>query len=133
MKNPKLADGKTPRGFLGYAVNIVDLDINHLYTTTSAGHGLRETLLYELFGELHVYQTREDMIAARACCSSHGAVSLDGGILQKNGVISLGYGYAYLSLRSLCKAFGGIISSLSSLFGLPDTNPPEFLFIMQQG
>lgn len=82
---------------MGYAVNMVDLDINHLYTKTSTGHGLRETLLYDLFGELHVYGTREDMIAARACCSRHGAVSLDGGILQKSGVISLGYGYVYLS------------------------------------
>ncbi|KAF3432812.1 hypothetical protein FNV43_RR23914 [Rhamnella rubrinervis] len=92
LENPKLADGATPRGFMGYAVNMVDLDINHLYTKTSAGHGLRETLLYDLFGELHVYETREDMIAARACCSRRGAVSLDGGILQKSGVISLGYG-----------------------------------------
>lgn len=97
MEDPKLPDGTVPTGFMGYAVNMVDIDVDHLYTRTSAGHGLRETLFYHLFGELHVYQTREDMMSARSCIS-HGAVSLDGGILKDNGVISLGFGYLSLAL-----------------------------------
>ncbi|XP_060675499.1 structural maintenance of chromosomes flexible hinge domain-containing protein GMI1 isoform X2 [Ziziphus jujuba] len=91
LEDPKLPDGTVPKGFMGYAVNMVDMDVDHLYTRTSAGHGLRETLFYHLFGELHVYQTREDMMSARACIS-HGAVSLDGGILKENGVVYLGFG-----------------------------------------
>ncbi|KAJ0024579.1 hypothetical protein Pint_07527 [Pistacia integerrima] len=81
--------GDTPPGFMGYAVNMVDLDEHYVYTRTDAGDGLRETLFYRLFGELQVYRTREDMIEARACIK-HGAISLDGGILKENGLICLG-------------------------------------------
>ncbi|CAB4302019.1 unnamed protein product [Prunus armeniaca] len=88
---PILPSGNTPDGFLGYAVNMVDLDELHLHMTTAAGHGLRQTLFYFLFGELHVYKTRLDMLAARACIK-HGAVSMDGGILRQTGAVSLGYG-----------------------------------------
>ncbi|VVA11274.1 PREDICTED: DEFECTIVE IN MERISTEM [Prunus dulcis] len=88
---PILPSGNIPDGFLGYAVNMVDLDEHHLHMTTAAGHVLRQTLFYFLFGELHVYKTRQDMLAARACIK-HGAVSLDGGILRQTGAVSLGYG-----------------------------------------
>ncbi|XP_030933131.1 structural maintenance of chromosomes flexible hinge domain-containing protein GMI1 [Quercus lobata] len=88
---PTLPRGNVPRGFIGYGVNMIDLDIDHLHTRTAAGHGLRETVLYRLLGEVQVYETRECMLEARHCIK-HGAVSLDGGILRENGVISLGYG-----------------------------------------
>ncbi|XP_038685259.1 structural maintenance of chromosomes flexible hinge domain-containing protein GMI1-like isoform X1 [Tripterygium wilfordii] len=91
LPNPMLPDGNIPCGFIGYAVNMVDLNVPHLWTMTSAGHGLRETLFYHLFGELQVYETREHMKEARACIE-HGAVSLDGGILREKGFLSLGYG-----------------------------------------
>lgn len=94
---PTLPSGNIAPGFLGYAVNMINLDIQHLNTRTDTGHGLRETLFYRLFGELQVYNTREHMTDARACIKQ-GAVSLDGGILRENGIISLGYGYAYWSL-----------------------------------
>ena len=99
-----------PRGFIGCAVNMIDLEIDHLHTRTAAGHGLRETVLYRLLGEVQVYETRECMLEARRCIK-HGAVSLDGGILRENGVISLGYGslslFLSLSLavRSCVKQF----------------------------
>ena len=89
---------------------MIDLDIDHLRTRTAAGHGLRETVLYRLLGEVQVYETRECMLEARRCIK-HGAVSLDGGILRENGVISLGYGSLSLSLslslavRSCVKQF----------------------------
>ncbi|KAJ9680038.1 hypothetical protein PVL29_021800 [Vitis rotundifolia] len=89
IPNPILPTGEMPPGFLGYAVNMVDLESHHLLTRTTAGHGLRETLFYCLFGELQVYQTREDM--KKACFyARHGAVSLDGGIMKGNGIISFG-------------------------------------------
>ncbi|PON72057.1 hypothetical protein PanWU01x14_068990 [Parasponia andersonii] len=88
---PYLLDGAIPKGFLGFAVNMIDLDMDELGIMTNSGHDLRETLFYHLFGELHVYRTREDMLASRACIK-HGAVSLDGGILKQNGAISLGFG-----------------------------------------
>lgn len=91
LPNPRLANGGIPPGFIGYAVNLINLDMNDIQARSSFGHGLRETLFYNLFGELQVYETRKEMFAARACIK-HGAVSLDGGILKENGIISLGFG-----------------------------------------
>ncbi|KAH9779979.1 Structural maintenance of chromosomes flexible hinge domain-containing protein GMI1 [Citrus sinensis] len=88
---PTLPKGNIPAGFVGYAVNMVNLDGHHMHIRTSAGNGLRETLLYRLFGKLQVYKTRKDMIEAHTCIR-HGAVSLDGGILKEDGIISLGCG-----------------------------------------
>ena len=88
---PNLDNGYVPSGFLGFAVNMIELDIDHLQIKTTNGHGLRETLFYSLFGKLQVYQTRKDMLAARACIKN-GAVSIDGGILKENGSISVGLG-----------------------------------------
>lgn len=89
MPKPLLPSGKTPAGFLGYAVNMIHLDVQHLNTRTSAGYGLRETLFYRLFGETQVYDTREHLRQANACIK-HGALSLDGGIMKDNGIIFLG-------------------------------------------
>lgn len=91
LSDPTLPNGKTPQGFSGYAVNMIYLDANQLYTRTSRGKGLRETLFYHLLGEVQVYRTRETMRKALECIH-HGAVSLDGGIIRKDGVISLGCG-----------------------------------------
>lgn len=88
---PTFSSGNVPTGFIGYAVNMIDLDVGHLHTKTAAGHGLRETLFYSLLGEVQVYETAGCMLEARQCIKN-GAVSLDGGILKDNGVISLGYG-----------------------------------------
>nr|KYP35695.1 hypothetical protein KK1_043252 [Cajanus cajan] len=88
---PRMPNGVTPKGFIGYAVNMIDLDINYLHTTTASGHGLRETVLFNLFKKLQVYDKRESMVAARACIEDD-AVSLDGGIFRGNGILSLGYG-----------------------------------------
>ncbi|OIW07390.1 hypothetical protein TanjilG_10225 [Lupinus angustifolius] len=91
LPDPILTNGKTPAGFIGYAVNMVELDTNHLQIRTDSGHGLRETVLFRIFGKLQVYETRESMLAACACIEDC-AVSLDGGILRENGLLSLGYG-----------------------------------------
>ncbi|XP_039016279.1 structural maintenance of chromosomes flexible hinge domain-containing protein GMI1-like [Hibiscus syriacus] len=88
LPDPSLRFGHCPPGFIGYAVNMINLD-NPNYRT-DFGHGLRETLFYRLFGKVQVYDTREHMKKARDCIK-HGAVSLDGGILRKNGLISLGF------------------------------------------
>ncbi|XP_062120131.1 structural maintenance of chromosomes flexible hinge domain-containing protein GMI1-like isoform X2 [Humulus lupulus] len=87
---PCFIDGTIPKGFLGFAVNMIDLDEDQLSITNNSGNGLRETVFYRLLGQLQVYQTREDMLAASACIK-HGAVSLDGGILKENGVMSFGF------------------------------------------
>ncbi|KAL5567763.1 hypothetical protein UlMin_024338 [Ulmus minor] len=88
---PNMDDGCIPPGFIGFAVNMIELDSDHLRVNTTNGHGLRETLFYSLFGKLQVYRTRKDMLAARACIKN-GAVSMDGGILKENGSISVGLG-----------------------------------------
>ncbi|XP_050237468.1 structural maintenance of chromosomes flexible hinge domain-containing protein GMI1 isoform X2 [Mercurialis annua] len=84
---PMLPSGNAPPGFEGYAVNMIHLDME----IRSGGHRLRETLFYQLLGELQVYKSKEHMNNARACITQ-GAVSLDGGIIRENGIISLGYG-----------------------------------------
>lgn len=90
LPNPILPEGTTPHGFLGYAVNMIDIDVDHLQTRTYAGHGLRETLFYRLFGELQVYDTKEHMKHARGCITTDGAISLDGLIMRGRGIVSLG-------------------------------------------
>ncbi|KAL3521653.1 hypothetical protein ACH5RR_019802 [Cinchona calisaya] len=90
LPNPTLPNGIPSPGFLGYAVNMIELDVNFWHWRTSSGHGLRETLFYRLFGELQVYENRQYMNIASSCIKD-GAVSLDGGIMRGNGVISLGY------------------------------------------
>lgn len=89
LPNPLLPSGKVPDGFLGYAVNMINLDNHHINTEAAADHRLRETLFYRLFGEVQVYETREQMKQAKACIK-HGAVSLDGGIMKDNGILLLG-------------------------------------------
>ncbi|ONK71070.1 uncharacterized protein A4U43_C04F4410 [Asparagus officinalis] len=89
LPNPLLPSQGIPAGFLGYAVNMIELDVHHLNTRTARGYGLRETLFYRLLGEAQVYETREHMRMA-AGCIKHGALSLDGGIMKDNGVIFLG-------------------------------------------
>ena len=63
--------------YLGYAVNMINIDVHHLNARTYASHGLWETLFYSLLGELQVYETRKNMKMAKAYIK-HGAVSLDG-------------------------------------------------------
>ncbi|XP_026437890.1 structural maintenance of chromosomes flexible hinge domain-containing protein GMI1-like [Papaver somniferum] len=81
--------GETPSGFLGYAVNMVNIDIQHLHTKTSKGYDLRQTLFYNLFGEVQVYGTRKQMYQAHGYIKE-GAISLDGGIIKGRGVVALG-------------------------------------------
>ncbi|KAL9666056.1 hypothetical protein QQ045_000378 [Rhodiola kirilowii] len=91
LRNPTLENGDSPAGFLGYAVNMVNLEISHMQIRTRTGHGLRETLFYRLFGELQVYETMNHMKQASACgCLNQTAVSLDGGIARGNGVFTYG-------------------------------------------
>lgn len=90
LPEPTLPDGNLPPGFLGYAVNMIELDVNFWSWRTASGHGLRETLFYRLFGELQVYENRQYMNMANSCIKD-SAVSLDGGIVRGNGIVSLGY------------------------------------------
>lgn len=68
---------------------MVNLDDRNLFCVTAGGHGLRETLFYNLFSYLQAYKTRADMLSALPCIT-HGAVSLDGGMITKNGLFLLG-------------------------------------------
>lgn len=91
LPEPTFQSKGVPPGFLGYAVNMINMNTNHMQLRTAAGHGLRQTLFYSLFGELQVYETRKCMHQARPVIK-HGAISLDGGIIRGNGFLSLGYG-----------------------------------------
>lgn len=86
---PRLPNGETPPGFLGFAVNMINIDKSNLYFVTSSGHGLRETLFYSLFSQLQVYRTRQEMLRALPFMPD-GALSLDGGIIRGAGVFCLG-------------------------------------------
>ncbi|XP_057452576.1 protein DEFECTIVE IN MERISTEM SILENCING 3-like isoform X1 [Lotus japonicus] len=86
---PRLPNGECPPGFLGFAVNMINIDSWNLFCVTPSGYGLRETLFYNLFSRLQVYKTRAEMIQALPCISD-GALSLDGGMVRSCGVFSLG-------------------------------------------
>ncbi|KAM7467690.1 hypothetical protein LguiB_015252 [Lonicera macranthoides] len=89
LLKPRLPNGESPPGFLGYAVNMIHVDHMNLFCVTTNGDGLRETLFYHLFSRLQVYRTRGEMLQALPLISD-GAVSLDGGIIRSSGVFSLG-------------------------------------------
>ncbi|XP_076957795.1 protein DEFECTIVE IN MERISTEM SILENCING 3-like, partial [Bidens hawaiensis] len=91
LLKPNLPSGETPQGYVGFAVNMIHLDTAHLSSLTSDGHGLRETLFYNLFSKLQVYDTRPHMLQALPFLS-HGAISLDGGLVRSNGVLVFGTG-----------------------------------------
>ncbi|KAL1565510.1 protein DEFECTIVE IN MERISTEM SILENCING 3-like [Salvia divinorum] len=89
LLKPRLPNGETPSGFLGFAVNMITIESHNLYCTSKNGDGLRETLFYHLFSNLQVYRSREDMFNALPCIRN-GAISLDGGMIRCSGVFSLG-------------------------------------------
>ncbi|PSS32328.1 Protein DEFECTIVE IN MERISTEM SILENCING like [Actinidia chinensis var. chinensis] len=89
LLKPKLPSGESPPGFLGFAVNMIIIDSANLFCLTANGHGLRETLFYNLFSRLQVYRTRADMLQAFPCITD-GAISLDGGMVKTRGMFSLG-------------------------------------------
>nr|XP_043610514.1 protein DEFECTIVE IN MERISTEM SILENCING 3-like [Erigeron canadensis] len=89
LSKPRLPNGETPPGFIGFAVNMIHIDNGHLFYLTHDGNGLRETLFYTLFSRLQVYKTRTEMLQALPCICD-GAISLDGGIIKSTGVYSLG-------------------------------------------
>ncbi|KAG0621736.1 hypothetical protein M758_3G044500 [Ceratodon purpureus] len=71
-----------PKGYLGYAVNLLRFNPQQLECyATPAKHGLRESLFFQLFSYLQVYDTKENMLAAQEFHIT-GAVSLDGGLIH---------------------------------------------------
>ncbi|XP_019200516.1 PREDICTED: protein DEFECTIVE IN MERISTEM SILENCING 3-like isoform X2 [Ipomoea nil] len=89
LLKPKLPNGESPPGFIGFAVNMINVDSMNVFCVTGSGHGLRETLFYNLFSNVQVYKTRLEMLRALPCIST-GAVSLDGGMIKTPGIFSLG-------------------------------------------
>ncbi|KAI8008539.1 Protein DEFECTIVE IN MERISTEM SILENCING 3 [Camellia lanceoleosa] len=89
LLKPRLLGGESPPGFLGFAVNMINIDSANLHRLTANGLGLRETLFYNLFSRLQIYRTREDMLQALPYIRD-GALSLDGGMVKTTGVFSLG-------------------------------------------
>ncbi|KAK4489727.1 hypothetical protein RD792_000362 [Penstemon davidsonii] len=102
---PKLINGETPPGFLGFAVNMVFIDCTNLYGVSKSGYNLRETLFYNLFSTLQVYRSRKDMINALPWISN-GAVSLDGGMIRSPGVFSLGPHWGDIDVKFPCAPKG---------------------------
>ncbi|XP_026427732.1 protein DEFECTIVE IN MERISTEM SILENCING 3-like isoform X1 [Papaver somniferum] len=89
LMKPRLPNGECPPGFLGFAVNMINLDHSYLSYVTATGHGLRETLFYSLFSRLQVYRTRAEMLLALPFICD-GAMSLDGGMIRSAGMLVLG-------------------------------------------
>ncbi|KAG7014701.1 Protein DEFECTIVE IN MERISTEM SILENCING 3 [Cucurbita argyrosperma subsp. argyrosperma] len=89
IPNPRLPNGYCPAGFIGYAVNMINIDRTYLFFLTASGYGLRETLFYSLFSCLQIYKTRTEMLQAVPCITD-GALSLDGGIIKRSGLFCLG-------------------------------------------
>ncbi|KAI3975602.1 hypothetical protein MKX01_017515 [Papaver californicum] len=89
LMKPRLPNGECPPGFLGFAVNMINLDYSYLSYVTASSHGLRETLFYSLFSRLQVYRTRAEMLLALPFICD-GALSLDGGMTRSAGMLVLG-------------------------------------------
>ncbi|KAL5703998.1 hypothetical protein ACHQM5_022480 [Ranunculus cassubicifolius] len=89
LVQPRFPNGESPSGFLGFAVNMLNIENVNLSCLTASGHGLRETLFYSLFSSLQVYRTRKEMLLALPCIKD-GAISLDGGMIRTSGVFALG-------------------------------------------
>ena len=85
LVKPKLPNGECPPNFLGFAVNMINVVNANLFCVTASGHGLRETLFYNLFSRLQVYRKRQEMVTALPCISD-GAISLDGGMIKSTSV-----------------------------------------------
>lgn len=100
LRKPRLPNGESPPGFLGFAVNMILMDQAYLSCLTPHGHGLRETLFYSLFSHLQVYKTTADLRRAIPFIND-GAVSLDGGILRPNGSFCLGDRYSNMQFIPL--------------------------------
>uniref|UniRef100_A0A3Q7FJ84 Uncharacterized protein n=1 Tax=Solanum lycopersicum TaxID=4081 RepID=A0A3Q7FJ84_SOLLC len=49
IKKQSYLNEETPPGFLGFAINMINIDPVNLYCVTSTCHGQRETLFYRLF------------------------------------------------------------------------------------
>ncbi|KAM0014533.1 hypothetical protein Hdeb2414_s0035g00729801 [Helianthus debilis subsp. tardiflorus] len=89
LSKPRLPNGETLAGFIGFAVNMIHIDDTNLFHLTNDGNGLRETIFYTLFSRLQVYNSRTEMIQALPCLYD-GAISLDGRMIKGNEVYSLG-------------------------------------------
>ena len=89
IKKPRYLNEETPPGFLGFAVNMINIDTANLYCVISNGHVLRETLFSGLVAQLQVYKTRADMMQALPFITN-GDISLDGGIIKSGCIFSLG-------------------------------------------
>ncbi|KAL3683631.1 hypothetical protein R1sor_001653 [Riccia sorocarpa] len=80
--------GLPPKGFLGYAVNLLHLKdeyLGRMVHSTGTPLNLRETLFYFLFQNLQVYDNRQNMLKAKDNIRlAGGAISLDGGFIRKN-------------------------------------------------
>ncbi|KAH8944975.1 hypothetical protein BDL97_12G015300 [Sphagnum fallax] len=115
-------------GFLGFAANLLHMNEEQLsirVTLRSKGDqqfGLRETLFYDLFRHLQVYDTKENMLQAKQRhLLQSGAVSLDGGVITSNMRQRLGprraspVSFALVSYEERC-ATSGLIPPTSDAF-----------------
>lgn len=91
MEKPKLKNGAVPNGFMGYAVNLLHLNEEHLNFRVASEHhgGLRGSLFYNLLKELQVYDTRKNLSLARDVLTT-GGISLDGGLIREKGCEDFG-------------------------------------------
>lgn len=99
MDPPQLPNNEgCPRGFLGYAVNLIHLRDEHLQIRVAIRGqevGLRESLFFDLYKRLMVFDTRANVELFQDVVFSRGwrpvnAVSVDGGIWRANGRQELG-------------------------------------------
>ncbi|OAE20997.1 hypothetical protein AXG93_2024s1090 [Marchantia polymorpha subsp. ruderalis] len=75
LPEPVGRNGQVPRGFLGFAVNLIHLQPEHMHT--------RRTLFFHLLGECHVYDSEENMNQAlNDLPCPPGAMSLDGAFVK---------------------------------------------------
>ncbi|KAH7428834.1 hypothetical protein KP509_09G020000 [Ceratopteris richardii] len=85
-------NGLVPEGFLGYAVNLLHVNDEHLNFRIQNGNhgGLRGSLLYNLLKDLQVYDSRKNLLKAKGVLKT-GGLSLDGGVVREEGCEDFGH------------------------------------------
>ncbi|KAH7428856.1 hypothetical protein KP509_09G020200 [Ceratopteris richardii] len=109
-------NGLVPAGFLGYAVNLLHVNDEHLNFRIQSGNhgGLRGSLLYSLFKELQVYDTRRNLLRAKDALKT-GGISLDGGVVRAKGCEDFGHWGKTKVLFPVYSKSGQKIPSLRSI------------------
>nr|PNR30969.1 hypothetical protein PHYPA_027285 [Physcomitrium patens] len=115
-----------PLGFIDYAVNLLQFHKGYTLCLKVGEFGLRETLFFNLFGYLQVYDTVENMMRAKEYIQT-SAVSLDGGVLYDKRTLH------FKTILGKSPTIRFAVASKTEIVDAPQRQPPPArLKLMQE-